>query len=1008
MNEKSILIVEDESIVALELQTRLQDLGYRVFEPCNTGEKAIEVAQQVIPDLVLMDIMLRGEPDGIDAAIQMKERVDLPIIFLTAYADERTLSRAKKAKPYGYLIKPFQERELRSTIEMALNKHAMEQQLYESEQWLYTTLQSIGDAVIATDEQQRVTLLNSVAESITGWEQQEAIGKPISDIVRIIHENTEQQLPNPAIEALETGSSVALSNHTLLINKEGNYIPIDDSAAPIRNEANEIIGSVLVFKDISDRKQQLQDLRVKNYAIESSINGIIIADLAGTITYVNQSFLDGWRLESDDEVIDKSVLGFWRSKQRAQAIFDEVKNTGFWIGELVARRDDGSEFDVQLSASEVRDSQNRPICMLASVIDISDQKKAERAVRESEEKFRRLFENSLSAVFRSTLDGDLLDCNSALVEMLGFESREEIMQHTTKEFYVDITDRNELLDELQINKQLKNLEMRLQRKDGKCIWVLENINLIKVPEHNTEILVGNFVDITKEKEAQEALQKSEKDYRMIFENMQSGLYRVSPDAELLMVNPQFAEMLEYDSADELVGDNFKKVAGFSDAVQEEFYRRIAEEGSIKNFQSTWRTKNDREITVTANVHEVRDAKGELQYFEGMADDITERFELERQLIQSQKMESLGEIAGGIAHDFNNVMATVSGAIQLLDSQLENEDLRKYTNMIISSIERGKTITNRMLTFTRNDQPDYQPISAMDFLQNVKTIVEHSLPKDIQVEILNFEKADQIYADRGQLQHVLINMCINASHAMPKGGKIRMSIEEPDRKTLEQHTNDPEENFLCLSISDTGHGMDQKTMDHIFEPFYTTKGPGKGTGLGLSVAHKIIRNHQGWITVDSAPGVGTTFTIGLPATSKDAKEAEASVKNINTRGHGEAVLVVDDEESIRALIKDLLLKNGYRVMLAKTGKEALELYSAHSEEIRVVVTDLGLPELPGTALARELHQQDSTLPIIGNTGYLSVNEKEALRELGFTHVVQKPFQVDNFLELIAEVLHPESK
>jgi len=1008
MNAKSILIVEDESIVALELQTRLRDLGYRVFEPCNTGEKAIEVVQQVAPDLVLMDIMLRGELDGIDAAIQMKERVDLPIIFLTAYADEHTLSRAKKAKPSGYLIKPFQERELRSTIEMALNKHAMEQQLYESKQWLYTTLQSIGDAVVATDEQQRVTLLNSVAESITGWEQQEAIGKPISDIIRIVNENTEQQLPNPAVEALETGTSIALSNHTLLINKDGDYIPIDDSAAPIRNEANEIIGSVLVFKDISDRKQQLQDLRVKNYAIESSINGIIIADLAGTITYVNQSFLDGWRLESDDDVIDKSVVEFWRSEERAQAIFNEVKDTGFWIGELVAQREDGSEFDVQLSASEVRDANDKPICVLASIIDISERKKAERSLRESEEKYRRLFENSLSAVFRSTLDGNLLDCNSALVEMLGFESKEEIMQHTTKEFYVDIADRNELLEELQNNKRLKNLEMRLQRKDGKCIWVLENINLIKVPEHDTEILVGNFVDITKAKEAQEALQKSEKDYRMIFENMQSGLYRVSPDADLLMVNPQFAEMLEYDSADELVGRNFKKVAGFSDLVQEEFFRRIAEEGSIKNFQSTWRTKNNREITVTVNVHEVRDANGKLQYFEGMADDITERFELERQLIQSQKMESLGEIAGGIAHDFNNVMATVSGAIQLMDSQLENEDLRKYTNMIISSIERGKTITNRMLTFTRNDQPEYQPISAMDFLQNVKTIVEHSLPKNIQVEILNFEKADQIYADRGQLQHVLINMCINASHAMPKGGKINLSVKEPDRKTLDQYSNDPEENFLCLSVSDTGHGMDQKTMDHIFEPFYTTKGPGKGTGLGLSVAHKIIRNHQGWITVDSAPGVGTTFTIGLPATSKNAKETEASVKSINTRGNGEAVLVVDDEESIRALIKDLLLKNGYRVMLAKSGKEALELYYAHSEEIQVVVTDLGLPELPGTALARELHQQDSTLPIIGNTGYLSVNEKEALRELGFTHVVQKPFQVDNFLELIAEVLHPEEK
>ncbi len=268
MGRAKILIVEDERIVALSIQSRLETLGYIVTGNVTSAEAAIEAIAQSRPELVLMDIKLKGKIDGIEAAAQIRAYFQLPVIYLTAYNDDDILNRAKLTEPYGYLLKPFESRDLLTAIEVALYKHQIEQQLREREQWLATTLKSIGDGVITTDPQGLITFMNPVAEAILGWKQEEVLGKDLSQVFQTIHETTREAIANPVKLALQNGMTVGLENHTLLMTKNGIAIPIDDSAAPIKNEAGTILGAVLVFHDVTEQRQVKAILERTNEELE--------------------------------------------------------------------------------------------------------------------------------------------------------------------------------------------------------------------------------------------------------------------------------------------------------------------------------------------------------------------------------------------------------------------------------------------------------------------------------------------------------------------------------------------------------------------------------------------------------------------------------------------------------------------------------------------------------------------------------------------------------------------
>jgi len=260
MEAVNVMVVEDESIVAEDIKRSLLNMGYSVSAVTSSGEDAIKTAGELKPDMILMDIVLRGEMNGIEAASRIRSDFNIPVIYLTAYTDEKILEQAKLTEPFGYIIKPFEDKELHSVIEMALYKKLMENKLRESQDWLSTVLHSIGDGVIATDKDGNVIFINPVAEKLTGWNQDNAKGRDLEEVFNIINEETEEKVENPAKKVIKEGVTLNLANHTILISKDNNSTAIDDSAAPIKNSKGEITGVVLVFHDITERRRIEKEL----------------------------------------------------------------------------------------------------------------------------------------------------------------------------------------------------------------------------------------------------------------------------------------------------------------------------------------------------------------------------------------------------------------------------------------------------------------------------------------------------------------------------------------------------------------------------------------------------------------------------------------------------------------------------------------------------------------------------------------------------------------------------
>lgn len=387
MEKKKIFVVEDESIVSLEIQSRLKSLGYAISGAAASGDEAIRKVIDLKPDLILMDIRIKGDIDGIETAAEIKKIYDIPIIFLTAYADPVTIQRAKITDPFGYIIKPFEERELHISIEIALYKDHSQKLLREKDKWLSTILKSVGDAVIATDTNGKIKFINQVAEKLTGYTKEEAINKELSSIFKIRSEATKEMVTNPVQKVMQTGEVVGLANHTELISKTGKLYPIADSGSPIRDENGNITGVVVVFQDLSYYKKTEEIINVQTTALNSAYNGIVITDFAGEIIYVNESMfrLTGY---TRAELLHKNV-NIFRSNLHPDEFFADMWKTissgQTWKGEIQNRKKNGDPYFEDMSITPLKNEHDEIVNFISVKEDISNRKKSEIELRRAKE-----------------------------------------------------------------------------------------------------------------------------------------------------------------------------------------------------------------------------------------------------------------------------------------------------------------------------------------------------------------------------------------------------------------------------------------------------------------------------------------------------------------------------------------------------------------------------------------------------------------------------------------------
>jgi len=499
-----------------------------------------------------------------------------------------------------------------------------------------------------------------------------------------------------------------------------------------------------------------------------------------------------------------------------------------------------------------------------------------------------------------------------------------------------------------------------------------------------------------------ARMETERLHRDLIEKMPDGVYKSTHEGKFIEVNPAMVRILGYASKEELYAIDIKTQLYFAAADRES---AALEEKLEEMAVFRLKKKDGSEVWVEDHGSHVVDDDGTVLYHEGILRDVTERVRSERQLLQAQKLEGIGTLAGGIAHDFNNLLAMILGSAELLSKQTAGApDLKKYVDRIIDASERGASISRQLLIFSRPNQAELKPVSLSHLILELDDLLKHFLPKSITIETKTEAESGIIMGDSGQIHQALLNLAINASDAM--SGRGTMVIRECVADAAAMREKYPAQRiqpYIGVSISDTGVGMEPSVLGKIFDPFFSTKERGKGTGLGLAIVHGIVKNHHGFIDVESAPGKGTTFTLYFPlAAAMDGTEMIASAAAPGAATG--TILLVDDEPMIREMLTEFLEESGFVVMPAVNGAEAIRLYEKYSILIDLVITDLGMPEMGGEELFQRLREFDEHVNVIVSSGYLDGSTKADLMDSGVKDVLTKPYKFEEILRVIREVLH----
>jgi two-component system, cell cycle sensor histidine kinase and response regulator CckA len=636
MTRPQIMVVEDESIVAEDMKAMLEGFGYAVPAVAFSGEDAIKQACETHPDLVLMDIVLKGQMSGVEAVEHIRAHCNIPVVYVTAYADEKTVRRAKVTEPFGYLLKPFDAKELQTAIEIALYKHRMEKKLHDSEQRLSITLRSLGDAVMATDSRGYVTFMNPRAEAMTGWSQAEGLGRHVAEVFQVRHE-TESGFPESSFaKALQEGVAVDLGDHNLiLMAKDGAERPIDDSAAPLKDDRANIVGVVLVFRDISERRQ-----------------------------------------------------------------------------------------------------------------------------------------------------------------------------------------------------------------------------------------------------------------------------------------------------------------------------------------------------------------------------------LQEQLMQSQKMEAIGRLAGGVAHDFNNLLTVISVYTELLLSRRNRHDqLEHYTGEIKKAVDNATTLTSQLLTLGRKQLLQPRALDLNTTIAKLGKVFQQMIGQTINLVIMPGPELGYVHIDPAQIEQVVVNLVMNACEAMPQGGTLTIETAniDWDEGQARRYPEVQAGSYVLLTVRDTGRGMDATTRSRLFEPFFSTKSRGRGAGLGLSTVYGVISQSGGHLELDSTPGRGTVFKIYLPQIDQPATPQKPDPATVKLPQGSETVLLVEDEDEVRAAVCESLRMRGYIVLNARHGKEAVMICRRHTGSIHLLLTDVVMPQMTGPELVQRVSPVHPEMKVLYVSGYTSdALHQRNLMEPG-TAFLQKPFTPEALARQVRVVL-----
>ena len=685
--------------------------------------------------------------------------------------------------------------------------------------------------------------------------------------------------------------------------------------------------------------------------------------------------------------------------------------------EIKLKTKDGKEFFGCLESIALEHKGGSRSCKVA-VIDISGRKQTEQEIRDARDFFENVFKTIPDGMVLTDNRGYITRVNKAVSAMTGFTGEELTGKHTAELSAQDeknLKISESLLTNLHKQGFLKNFEAEWLRKDGTAVPVELSITLIKDSDGVTTGSVSVIRDITERKKAEAALRESEAKLRGIIEKSIDSIYLINEQGIVVEWN-QGAEKISLLARENAVGRPIWEV--LFDFLPDAKKTPVAHErlkqmtlAALQTGQSPWlntlhehpvlrRDKTERMIQ--EYTFPIRTDRGFM--LSTISRDITETSQMEEQLRQSQKMESIGMLAGGIAHDFNNILAAIIGnteiALQILP---EYSTAHKHLEQVLKSSDRARNLVKQILAFSRKAEEDREPMEIKKAVTEVIKMLRSTLPATIEIRE-NITSAAWIMGSVIQMHQVLLNLCTNAFHAMrEKGGVLGIDLYDVniDAGNINVSNDMMSGDYVKLSVIDTGTGIAPEIMNRIFDPFFTTKGVGEGTGMGLSVVYGIVKSHGGDITAESEPGKGTTFHILLPRIEKKAAGKE-NVEQPVPRGT-ERILLVEDEEIIADVGQKMLEMLGYRVTAARSGIEALEIFKKGPDAFDLVITDYTMPKMDGYELGQKLMEVRPGMPIIINTGYNETISQEKALAAGIREFLLKPLNLKKLGEVVRRVL-----
>ncbi len=813
---------------------------------------------------------------------------------------------------------------------------------------------------------------------------------------------------------------------------DGTWVWWRDTGVAQRDEQGKPFCMAGACADVTDRRLAeealLERQDIINAIVETSQDWIWAIDAEGIHTFSNPATRTILGREVK-EILGRKNLDFLYEEDlfKVQAILTEcIRERRGWENLLLRwRHKDGTYHYLESNAVPILDANGKLHGFRGVDRDITERKRMEQELHESERRYRLVLEGLEKVAVQGYYpDGTITFWNRGSELLYGFSAQAALGRNILDLLHGPETLEAErwLMDEaLRTGKLPPAGEVDVINQDGQRLKVYASRILSAHPGREPEFFCFD-VDITELRQANEALHASERRLNDIIEFLPDATLVIDPDGKVIAWNRAIETMTGVKKEDMLGKGDYEYALPFygtrrpilidlalrRDSEMENLYTAMKHYDDVLFGEALTPNLPPGDIYLSATASVLRNTKGEVIAAIECIRDNTERYRLENQLRQAQKMEAIGTLAGGIAHDFNNILGSIMGYTELAHMKAFDEEMERYLDQVLKASDRAKALVAQILTFSRQSSQEKRPLSVTPIFKEVLKLLRSSLPSNIQIKQKFSCTDDTVYADPTQVYQVLMNLCTNAAHAMREEGgllEITLGPEHIPNPHMNYEYNLQAGAYLKLTVRDNGCGMEQSTIEHIFEPFFTTKKEGEGTGLGLSVVYGIVKDCGGTIHVSSQPGKGTTFTILFPLIERETMPREETVLPIpKGKGH---ILLVDDEEALAQMSREMLTSLGYEVTLRYSGLDALEAFRKNPYQFDLVFTDMTMPNMSGAMLAREMLKIRHDIPVILVTGFSErINEEDA-KSIGIREFLMKPVSLTNLSRTVGKLLNPDT-